>query len=300
MQRVGAITIHPWIRSWNSTVAAHPINVIATFGFTQSCTTLGLFTLLNTFAAFPPELAVGYVVAKLSKKFRQPLNFFIAAGVAKVLPQLTLMKISPLIFFLPTELTGTKKKDDATTADTPTLNKAGRKRVYKSSAQEKEGGESIVIKGMKYLQGPIDKYGMAYYLTTKATAIATVGTAAAATSYGIDLVDVLSGIGMSNDMVTGMGGLAGAALANTLFLPLHFYATNSLTMILANSMNEYVGSDYGTDEEKRKASFEGKMNAIAFFQLGGSGLITYSLLNSAAGPDAMSNIMDMTKPLIPK
>ena len=48
-------------------------------------------------AAFPPELAVGWMAARLSRRLRMPLNVAIAAGAVRVAPALSDLTVTPLL-----------------------------------------------------------------------------------------------------------------------------------------------------------------------------------------------------------
>ena len=72
----------PDAADWNATLARHPQAVLATFVAAQSTTWLGLYAALTAAGpALPPSLAAGWLIAKASKKFRQPVN----AGMAALL-----------------------------------------------------------------------------------------------------------------------------------------------------------------------------------------------------------------------
>ena len=65
--------------NWNTILAWHPQAVLVMFVAEQSTTWLGLYTVLAAAGpALPPSLAAGWLIAKASKKFRQPVN----AGMA--------------------------------------------------------------------------------------------------------------------------------------------------------------------------------------------------------------------------
>jgi len=70
---------------------------VASFLASQSASWLVLYGALAANPALavllPPELAIGMVVSKVTRKFRQPANLALAAGVVQVFPAITALKV---------------------------------------------------------------------------------------------------------------------------------------------------------------------------------------------------------------
>ena len=87
-----------FVSSWNRTLAARPTSVISTYLASQSVSWISLYTLLYASPlVVPPDLAVGYMAARLTKRLRQPLNIGVAAGLAQAVPALSQLQVTPLI-----------------------------------------------------------------------------------------------------------------------------------------------------------------------------------------------------------
>jgi len=168
--------------------------------------------LTATGAVFPPELAVGWLATKLTKRFRQPANVALAALGVKLCPALSDLKVSPLV-------TGQSPQDMANL-------KEGWATVRKSV--EPTIGSTPLDRAETFagwVQGPADKYGLAYILTAKATSVTTLVGVGAAVHYGLDVQPVMVWLGAGDGMQSTVGCLAAAASANVLFTPLHFIAS---------------------------------------------------------------------------
>jgi len=152
------IDIMAWKRfvvDWNSTLNRAPQNVVSTFLFTQSSTWLLLFKSLSASslaASLPPELAVGWLAARLTKKFRQPVNVALGAAVVQVAPSVADLKVTPL-------LTGAVSSPELATQVSEK-----RAQLEKAFPFLKPGIAGAVSAG-QWLQGPVDKYGLALYLS---------------------------------------------------------------------------------------------------------------------------------------
>mmetsp|Transcript_65940 Transcript_65940/g.148826 ORF Transcript_65940/g.148826 Transcript_65940/m.148826 type:complete len:311 (+) Transcript_65940:725-1657(+) len=103
---------------------------------------------------------------------------------------------------------------------------AKRAKLEESAPWAKPGIEAAV-RGAKWLQGPVDKYGLALYLSGRATGAFTLVAVTAAVQQGMDIEAVLQSWGFANGAAGGgvgsvVGSLATAALLNAAFTPLHF------------------------------------------------------------------------------
>ena len=144
-----------FVVDWNSTLNRAPQNVVSTFLFTQSGTWLVLFKALSASslaASLPPELAVGWLAARLTKKFRQPVNVALGAAVVQVAPSVAELKVTPL-------LTGAVSSPEL-------ASQMSEKRAQLENALPilKPGIAGAVSAG-QWLQGQVDKYGLALYLS---------------------------------------------------------------------------------------------------------------------------------------
>jgi len=82
--------------------------------------------------------------------------------------------------------------------------------------------------------GPIDKYGMSWYVGSKISSVGTVVGAVFAFRYGMDVIGYLDSQpgNQTPDLEVGFTGpMAGAWIFNTCFIPIHFRAANKLTAL---------------------------------------------------------------------
>lgn len=81
-----------------------------------------------------------------------------------------------------------------------------------------------VSRGAKWLEGPIDKYGLSYYLASRASGLATIGISSYLVHRGVDVGTHLSDWGVGPALGEAAGTAAAAAVCNVGCVPLHFYA----------------------------------------------------------------------------
>jgi len=198
--------------NWNSTLARRPQEALATYLAAQSSTWLTLYTALSLSGAallFPPELAAGWMVARLTKKLRQPVNIALAVAAVRYVPALSEVKVSPLV-------TGFVADEQAREA----LH-AKRMEMEKKMPAMRPVMDGL-SKGAAYLQGPVDKYGLSLFLSGKVSSLGTIGISTALISNGVDLQSTLAEWGIHGGLGEVAGTLAGSAVLNTFLTPIHF------------------------------------------------------------------------------
>jgi len=79
-------------------------------------------------------------------------------------------------------------------------------------------------RGFRWLEGPVDRYGLAFYLSGKATFLATMWGSAYFVRQGVDVQGILAGWGIDEGYGEAAGTIAGAATVNAFLTPLHFLA----------------------------------------------------------------------------
>jgi len=74
------------------------------------------------------------------------------------------------------------------------------------------------------LQGPIDQYGLALYISGRLSALITIGVTSTMISKGLDVESFLTSWGISESLGGAVGTLAASSVGNIVFTPLHFGA----------------------------------------------------------------------------
>eukprot|EP00928_Gymnodinium_smaydae_P092801 TRINITY_DN7673_c0_g1_i1.p1 TRINITY_DN7673_c0_g1~~TRINITY_DN7673_c0_g1_i1.p1 ORF type:complete len:505 (-),score=147.45 TRINITY_DN7673_c0_g1_i1:68-1582(-) len=252
---------------WNDTLSRRPVAMVIFFSAVGTLTWGVLFgSLLLAAPAMlsMPEYAVGWLVMRTTSRLRMPLNAALAAPLAALAPALSKLKISPLLA--------------AFAADPQTNAAIGRARVsIEESPRLSEGMQRMVRQSFAamstlktWLEGPIDKFGLPYFLCSKATSVATLCGATAAASSGLDVSGALTAWGFSDDLQNDAGFLAAAAALNVGCIPLHFAgAVRSVHFLedLASRMFEERQSELQelrrSYERQAKAAAEAKAKAPA-------------------------------------
>ena len=225
---------------WNDTIARQPQMVIAAYvGSTMASwiALLGGITIAGSLAPAAlssPALACGVLASRITRKVRQPVNLGLAAVMVGTVPALSEMKLTPLI----TGFAGDKESTELlasrrTWLEThPALGEPQRRWVRSSIA----GLES----GWNWLQGPVDRYGLAFFISGKVTSLATVGLVALAASRGVDISAALTDWGFSASLQGAAGTAAGAAVLNTLIFPQHMFNAIAGTLFLERRVEASV------------------------------------------------------------
>ena len=225
---------------WNDTLARQPQMVIAAYvGSTMASwiALLGGITLAGSMAPVlltSPALACGVLASRITRKVRQPVNLALAAGMVGAFPVLSEMKLTPLI----TGFAGDKESTEQF--------KAGRAWLEKhpalGSAQQRwvRTGIAGVERGWNWLQGPVDRYGLAFFVSSKMTSLATVAFVATAASRGVDVSAALTEWGFSSSLQGAAGTAAGAAVLNTLIFPAHLLNAIVGTLVVEKKVERAV------------------------------------------------------------
>lgn len=174
--------------------------------------------------ALPPELALGWAAARFSRKLRQPANIVMAAGMTRVFPAVSELKVSPLV----TGITADSKLNDAMAAFRTRL--TTHPSLSLGQQQAVEGGIDRVYRFGSWLQGPVDQYGLAWILSGKVTWIMTFCAVSGAARHGMDLSGMLASWGLTGDFQGSVGAIAAAAGVSKLGQPCLWIYGGSLTL----------------------------------------------------------------------
>ncbi|KAK3267869.1 hypothetical protein CYMTET_23600 [Cymbomonas tetramitiformis] len=244
-----------WTRfcaEWNQTLARRPQTVLASLLAAQSASWLGLCgafsSLQSVIPIASPELAVGWAAARLTRKLRQPANVALAAGLVRVAPSLSAMHVSPLL-----SPTG---GDKSVNTHFEHMRKYLTEHPSLSSSQRELIGSGIsrAVSFGNWAQGPIDKYGLALYLSGKGTFLATMIFASLGASRGLDVGVLLSSWGLASDFQSDVGYMAAGAGCNVLLTPLHFLAAVHGTQAIEAYVLESTKASHGDKSEGSNGS----------------------------------------------
>jgi hypothetical protein len=199
------------IAKFNAVISEHPLTMFWTFLGSRMVSWYAIQqTLSATGILCGSELAVGFLLARITSKFRQPLNVLIAAGIMKAAPIMSTVHVSPLL----TGMAGDQLQTEVSRsiADTD----------WSQSKKERALSRLATFdRGMKWVQGPIDKYGASFYIASKITTLALIVGSAQAIASGFDVTAQLAEWGVSDSIQDGFGSMAGAVLLNSVLLPAH-------------------------------------------------------------------------------
>ena len=209
------------IYKFNASVTSYPIVSLYTF--------LGIrlgswYLLTGIYAAtlhIGPDLAVGYLLAKFSGKFRQPFNIALAALISRTFPVFSEVKASAILGFLP-------RSDTSIPLIEPT---SFEKKLLKF--------EQKLLAFLDWLKGPADQYGFSLFIASKINIVLTIFGVTAVLKFSVmDVSSILTYWGIDPKLQNGAGSgssllitfsyfclllAAAATLTNIFILPMHLW-----------------------------------------------------------------------------
>jgi hypothetical protein len=185
--------------------------------FIRNATWYGLVAVFTHQALGGPEFAIGYLVSKVTSKFRQPVNLSIAALFLKLFPMLSHVKASALLYIpITPKEEGTDKKD-------------------------RSSDDNIITKIATWTMAPLDKYGFSFYIASKLTVFLTIGGTALLIRQGVDISVLLESLGISSTLQD-VGGAAGvASMVNVGLIPGQMLLLGGITPVVNDVVAETRG-----------------------------------------------------------
>eukprot|EP00978_Attheya_sp_CCMP212_P035837 scaffold158364_cov63-Attheya_sp.AAC.1 len=233
---------------WNATLVRQPKAMVATFMAAQSTSWLLLYGSLSMAGVgLPPAAAAGWACARLTRRLRRPLNVVLAAAVHRVLPQLGDLRVSPLV---------TGVASDAKTAAALTKMRHELELLWPAITKPVFWN---LERGWQWIQGPVDTYGLALYLSGKASFLITMGGATIAIGRGVDVEALLVSWGVGEALGDTVATIAGSSAANVVFVPVHFltavYGVQILEKWDSSSRRQHpfsVAHDFENNQQQKK------------------------------------------------
>lgn len=202
---------------WNATLGRRPTAMLIFFGGASTLTYAMILASISCSSVLraalaAPEFAVGLLVMMVTRRLRVPLNLALAAPLSAAFPALSKFKISPLL----TAFAVSKEDQEALRSqfDQSNISDAAKDRV--------RAGVRRLVQFGRFVEGPVDKYGLSYFVVSKATGASTLCGATHLSSVGLDVPGALAAWGFSGDLQEDGGILAAACLLNVPCAPLHF------------------------------------------------------------------------------
>jgi hypothetical protein len=171
-----------------------------------------MFSTLFVFQVGPaaPELALGYLIAKFTGKFRQPFNIMLAPVISHYFPFLSKINVASLM-----GITGSTSNDEEKLSQKQPEDLTAMQHISKYLSHD-------------FFKEQINKYGFSLYLAGKLNVVFTIVGSAAAFHAGIDVESWLNYLGISEKVSSAGQYMALATLLNTVLLPGHLYFTSNI------------------------------------------------------------------------
>jgi hypothetical protein len=180
-----------------------PQTTLLVFLASRNITWYSLFGACTLSGTCGPDLALGYLVTKVTTKFRQPVNLALAAVLTRLFPVLTEVQGKSLLGILsPTDIgvTANSRRDN-----------------------DKTVFDIIHAKVELFINGPVNEYGFSLFVASRVTMLSSIIITSLCSRYGFDLYPLLLSIGINDAVQTTGGAMGAASIINTILLPVHLY-----------------------------------------------------------------------------
>mmetsp|Transcript_40738 Transcript_40738/g.79769 ORF Transcript_40738/g.79769 Transcript_40738/m.79769 type:complete len:373 (-) Transcript_40738:373-1491(-) len=207
----------------NEASVKHPMSTFYCFFASRAA---GFTILWKGFAALhlaaAPELAVGYLFSRFTFKLRQPVNIAVAAALQRIAPILSSIKVTALVGAITPPPEAEAAARDAASAARARLQGHF---LGDSAIRAAEKGGELAGRAGDLLEGPVNKYGAALWVSSKASNLVSIAVVAVGVrAYGWDFGAMLGEASMAQGAAEGAGAMAAAVMVNTMLIPLHLWA----------------------------------------------------------------------------
>eukprot|EP00929_Paragymnodinium_shiwhaense_P108940 TRINITY_DN75290_c0_g1_i1.p1 TRINITY_DN75290_c0_g1~~TRINITY_DN75290_c0_g1_i1.p1 ORF type:complete len:451 (+),score=89.95 TRINITY_DN75290_c0_g1_i1:111-1463(+) len=218
---------------WNADLNKYPMPMVVFFGTGNLLCWAVIFSTLSASTSLcallaRPEFAVGWLVKRCTGRVRLPLHLALAAPLSAAVPALSKMKVSPLLAAVVADPESRKQlRNFRLGIQRHDSWPSSRKRSF-------QRGYRKICRLAKWVEGPIDKFGLSYFITSQFTGFMTISAATYGAMHGLDVPGMLTSWGFSGDLQQDAGLFAVAAVLNSACTPLHFWAAVRTVSALEN------------------------------------------------------------------
>ncbi|KAF1793951.1 hypothetical protein GQ600_25625 [Phytophthora cactorum] len=191
----------------NDSIKRHPGETIAVL-FASDIGSIGaMYGVISlTGLEFSPEFALAFAASRPFRRFRLPLDLVFAAGVSKVFPAFSKVRLSDLTGALP--------------------NRAN------ASASSTISNSGFMSKTMGKAKEVIDNYGAAYMMGSRLAGVGVVCSLYALIKQGVDVMPILASLGMG-EVGEALGGYAAAVVFGSAIYPLTLGVSGYIVPVVA-------------------------------------------------------------------
>ncbi|ETM43891.1 hypothetical protein L914_10803 [Phytophthora nicotianae] len=190
----------------NDSIKKHPGETIAVL-FASDIGSIGaMYGVISlTGLEFSPEFALAFAASRPFRRFRLPLDLAVAAGVAKIFPVLSKVRLSDLTGALPN-----RANTSTTTISSP----------------------GFMSKAMDKAKEVVDSYGAAYMMGSRLAGVGVVCSLYALIKQGVDVMPILASLGMGG-VGEALGGYAAAVVFGSAIYPFTLGVSGYIVPVVA-------------------------------------------------------------------
>ncbi|KAK1948565.1 hypothetical protein P3T76_000854 [Phytophthora citrophthora] len=191
----------------NDSIKKHPGETLAVL-FASDIGSIGAMygAISLTGIEFSPEFALAFAASRPFRRFRLPLDLAVAAGVAKIFPAFSKVRLSELTGALP---------NGASASASSTISSSG-----------------FMSKTMNKAKEVIDNYGAAYMMGSRIAGVGVVCSLYALIKQGVDVMPILASLGMG-EVGEALGGYAAAVVFGSVVYPFTLGVSGYIAPVVA-------------------------------------------------------------------
>lgn len=229
-----------WVREFNLATRTKPAALLAAMVGSEFALLGTTYTLLSMAeSAIPADLAVAYMVNRVLKRFRMPVDLAVTATIARLLPNFTHAKLTRVLSKPFAQLAAARRAPADPTKPGPSF-----------MGIDRDG--NVTSKWLRPVTNVIDSYGVLYALGARLTGVASTLTIYALLRSGTDVQALTEWAGVAAAGNTAGAFAATVLLTSTAYFPVCILGAPSMARqlqqrlpMLFKAEEEFTGSVSG-------------------------------------------------------
>ncbi len=207
------------VNKLNAAISQHPHESLVSLLGLEIVTIFSCYgAILSSGVHFSPEFALAFALSRPLRRVRLPVEVAVAAALSKICPSLCSVKISNLVNVIPASM--------------------------RKNVQNRAEAGGPVGRGMRFIQGTVDKYGVSYFIGARLVGVFLVFALYQAIRMGVNVQPLLDSVGVGQVGTVLADWAAAVVLSSTLY-PFSISLTAFLAPALASARNSVVGGSKG-------------------------------------------------------
>ena len=215
------------VRRLNAAIRNHPQESLASLLGLEIATMFSCYGAIQASGVdFPPEFALAFALSRPLRRLRFPVEIAAAGALSRAFPSLRAIEISKLVNVVPKSVRSAVSERTSGPSD---------------DGGSGDGSTSIVGRGLRVVQGTVDRYGAAYFVGARMVGVSIVFVLYQALRMGVDVAPMLEQLGVS-EVGSVLGDWAGAVVLSSSLYPVSISMTAFAAPALARLRRRVLSS----------------------------------------------------------